>query len=100
MGRDYKDHLIGSATAVATSMPVGTSPVLLAPAADRVRLDIYADVAGHVGVSPTFTASTLRVAPIATGGKVSEPDFKGAVYGKSEGATGVFQVFDVRPAGG
>lgn len=104
MGRDYKDHLIGSTTGVATAIPVGTVPVLLAAASgDRVALSISADVAGAaLGIASNFTATSKRLHQFtATYGEHTLPlPYKGDVYGKTEGATGLLHIFDVRPAGG
>lgn len=93
---DYKDRLAGSPTAVATAVYCGTQPQLLYAADDnRISINAQAVGDGYVGPASTMTASAC-FAFVASGALFEERDYRGALFGKSEGATVMFRVSGVR----
>ena len=94
---DYKDRLAGSPTAAATSFLVGTTPVqLVASHGERVAYQVQPDGNVFVGQASSFTASTLAFAYVPSGGLYNDPDYRGAAFAKSEGATVLVRLRDVR----
>ena len=93
---DWKDRLTGSPSAIVSCVPVGTSPVLIATAFDgRTCLTLQPDLAIFVGVATNFNATNSCIGFVASGGYYQERDYRGPVYVKAEGATGVVRRFEV-----
>lgn len=95
---DYREFLTGAPTAFATTVYAGTAPQLL-HAADSQRISLTVQTIGAgglVGIATNFTATSNAIQSIpAADGSFEERDYKGAVYGRTEGATAGFRVWKV-----
>lgn len=93
---DFREYITGKSTGVATTVFAGTAPQLLA-AEDSGRISFLTQPngLGVVGAHGSFNASVGRICQVPSGGVFEETNYRGAVYGKSEGATVAFHVWQV-----
>lgn len=93
---DYREYITGKSTGVATVVFAGTAPQLLAGEdAGRISFLTQPDSLGVVGAHGSFNASVGRICSVPSGGVFEETNYRGSVYGKSEGATVAFHVWKV-----
>lgn len=93
---DYREFITGSPTGFATTVFAGTAPQPLGDAdAQRISFLAQPNGLGVVGVHGSFNASVGRICQVPSGGVFEETNYRGAVYGKSEGATIAFHVWKV-----
>lgn len=93
---DYREWITGAAEGFATTVYAGTAPQLLAASnAQRISFLAQPNTLGVVGAHGSFNASVGRICSVPSGGVFEETNYRGAVYGKSEGATVAFHVWAV-----
>lgn len=92
----YRHRLAGADTGSATALLVGTSPVLAAIANDaRIAISLDPAVAVFIGTASSFNATTACIGGAASGARFTERDYRGEVWVKAEGATGVVRRWEV-----
>jgi hypothetical protein len=92
----YKERLAGSATGVATTIAVGTSPVQVRPLNDdRICLTLQPLAEVLVGVASDMTATSGVISAVPSGAVYEDRDYRGQVYVKAEGATALVRTWEV-----
>lgn len=93
---DHREWITGKATGLATTVYAGTAPQLLAASdAGRISALVQPADAGLVGANASFTASVGRICSVPSGGVFEETNYRGALYGRTNGATVSFHVWVV-----
>lgn len=93
---DSREWITGKAEGVATCVFAGTAPQLLAPSnAFRISALVQPADAGLVGANASFTASVGRICSVPSGGVFEETNYRGDLYGRTNGATVAFHVWVV-----
>jgi hypothetical protein len=93
---DYREYITGKSSGVATAVFAGTAPQMLSTADEaRISLVVQPDGLGLVGHVASFSASVGRICSVPSGGVFEETNYRGEVWGRSEGATVAFHVWQV-----
>lgn len=93
---DHREWITGKSTGLATTVYAGTGPQLLA-ASDAFRISalVQPGDAGFIGANASFTATVGRICSVPSGGVFEETNYRGALYGRTNGATVPFHVWVV-----
>jgi hypothetical protein len=93
---DHREWITGKATGLATCVYAGTAPQLLAASdAGRISALVQPADAGLIGANASFSASVGRICSVPSGGVFEEANYRGALYGRTNGATVPFHVWVV-----